>query len=193
MTDQSAPPPQSPPQQAPPSGGGWAQPAVPTGPAGAGWVQPAMMAQRGPVTGLAKIGGIVLLLNGILWTLLWGAVVVAGVAAKGYFDQLGTGVGDAVGGAIATVGVFFLVLAILELLVAIGVLMSKEWGRIGGIVYSLLFGAVTLLLGLGAFASRADTTTTTNTAAGGVILLVFGVAYVYTLIVLAIRWRSRVA
>ena len=191
MTQPPPSPPQGTPPTAPPSG--WNPQPTPAGPAGTGWVQPAA-AVRGPVTGLAKIAGIVILLNGIVWTLFWGAATVLGVAAKGYLDNLGgSGVGDAIGGAIATVGVFFLVVAILELLVGVGVLMSKEWGRIGGVVYSLIFGAVTLLIGLSAFGARSDSVDTSGAMTGGIIFLVLAIGYIYSLIVLAMRWRSRIA
>jgi hypothetical protein len=187
--DQQAPPPQAPPPTAPPSG--W-NPQPQPGPTGTGWVQPAAMAAaRGPVTGLAKLGALVLLINGVLWTLFWGAVTVLGAAAKGSLDQFGgTAFGDAIGGAIVGVAIFFLVIAILELLVGIGSWMGKEWGRIGGIIYSLLFGVILLLGGLSALGAR---DTGTNTAGGALVILVFAIAYIYTLVVFAIRWRSRIA
>ena len=68
--------------------------------------------------------------------------------------------------------------------------MGKEWGRIGGIIYSLLFGVILLLGGLSALGAR---DTGTNTAGGALVILVFAIAYIYTLVVFAIRWRSRIA
>jgi hypothetical protein len=153
------------------------------------WVRPSAAAARGPVTGLSKIGAVILLINGILWTLIWGAVVALGAAAKGSLDSMGgTAFGDAVGGALAAVGIFFLVIAVLELLVGVGAWMGKEWGRIGGIVYSLLFGGVLLFSGLSALGARSDAA---NATGGALILLAFAAAYIYTLIVLAVRWRGR--
>jgi hypothetical protein len=141
------------------------------------------------VTGLAKLGALVLILNGILWTLVWGAIVGLGAAAKGSLDSFGgTSFGDAVGGALAAVGVFFLVVAVLELLVGVGSWMGKDWGRIGGIVYSLVFGGVLLLSGLSALGASSDTA---NATGGALIVLAFAAAYIYTLIVFAIRWRGR--
>jgi hypothetical protein len=183
MDQQPQPPPQP---TSPPAQPAWGQP--PAGPASQ-WVQPSAAATRGPVTGLAKLGAVILILNGILWTLIWGAIVALGAAAKGSLDSFGgTSFGDTVGGALAAVGIFFLVVAVLELLVGVGAWMGKEWGRIGGIVYSLLFGAVLLLSGLSALAAGNDGT---NTAGGALILLAFAAGYVYALIVFAIRWRGR--
>jgi hypothetical protein len=183
MEQQPPPPPQP---SAPPAQPAWGQP--PAGPVSQ-WVQPSAAAARGPVTGLAKLGALVLILNGILWTLVWGAIVALGAAAKGSLDSFGgTSFGDAVGGALAAVGVFFLVVAVLELLVGVGSWMGKDWGRIGGIVYSLVFGGVLLLSGLSALGASSDTA---NATGGALIVLAFAAAYIYTLIVFAIRWRGR--
>jgi hypothetical protein len=182
MEQQPPPPPPS----APPAQPAWGQP--PAGPVSQ-WVQPSAAAARGPVTGLARIAAVILIANGVLWTLFWGAIVVLGAAAKGSLDSFGgTSFGDTVGGAIAAVGIFFLVIAILELLVGVGSWMGKEWGRIGGIVYSLLFGGVLLLSGLSALGAGSNGT---NTAGGALIILALAAAYIYTLIVLAVRWRGR--
>jgi hypothetical protein len=184
---------QQPPQDAPvpaaPPATGWNQP--PAAPATTGWVQPSAAAARGPVTGFAKIGAVVLVVNGILWTLFWGAIVLLGAAAKGSLDSLGggTALGDSIGGAIAAVGIFFLVIAVLELIVGVASWMGKEWARIGGIVYALLFGGVLLLSGLSALG--AGNSTGTNTAASALVILAFAIAYIYTLVVFAVRWRGR--
>jgi hypothetical protein len=182
------PPPQPPQPSAPPAQPAWGQP--PAAPVSQ-WVQPSSASARGPVTGLAKLGAVVLILNGILWTLIWGAIVALGAAAKGSFDSFGgTAFGDSVGGAIAVVGIFFLVIAVLELLVGIGSWMGKEWGRIAGIIYSLLFGSVLLLSGLSALGAGRDTA---NATGGALIVLAFAAGYIYTLVVFAIRWRGRAA
>ena len=67
--------------------------------------------------------------------------------------------------------------------------MGKEWARIGGIVYALLFGGVLLLSGLSALG--AGNSTGTNTAGSALIILAFAIAYIYTLVVFAVRWRGR--
>jgi hypothetical protein len=183
---------QQPPQDAPvpaaPPATGWNQP--PAAPA-SGWVQPTAAAALGPVTGLAKIGAVVLIVNGILWTLFWGAIVLLGAAAKGSLDSLGggTALGDSIGGAIAAVGIFFVVIAVLELIVGVASWMGKGWARIGGIVYAILFGGVLLLSGLSALS--AGNSTGTNTAGSALVILAFAIAYIYTLVVFAVRWRGR--
>lgn len=190
---QSAPPP--PPQYAPPPApqyapppqpvpGSWAQPA----PAGSQWVMPP--AQQGPVTLLSKFAGIIILLFGLGWTAIgalitFGGAVVSTASDNSAFSQLG----DAFGGVIAGLGIVILVIAIIELLGGIGILLSKSWGRIIGIAYSLIFGAGSLLIALGG--GRASDTT--NAGPG---VLIFGVVcfvlYAYSLIVLMARWRGRV-
>ena len=182
-------PPQQPPAPAsPPAQPAWGQP--PAAPASQ-WVQPpTVAAARGSVTGLAKIGAVILILFGLLWTLFWGAVVVLGAALKGTFDQFGTGVGDTLGGAVAIIGVFFLIIAVLELVVGIASWMGKEWARIGGIIYGLVFGGICLVGALGT--ASGGSSSGTNTTSGLIVLGVLAIAYFYTLVVFAVRWRSRV-
>jgi hypothetical protein len=181
------PPPQPPQPSAPPAQPAWGQP--PAAPV-TQWVQPTAVATRGPVTGLSKVGAVILIANGILWTLLWGAFVVLGAAVMGSLDTIGgSAFKDTAGGAMAAVGIFFLVIAVLELIVGVGSWMGKEWGRIGGIVYSLVFGGVLLLFGLLALAT--PTTDGANATVGALIFLLFAAGYIYTLIVFAARWRGR--
>jgi hypothetical protein len=149
------------------------------------------VAARGPVTGLAKIAGIFLLVFGLLWTGIGALFVLGGAAAKVGGSNAGIpGLGNAVGDFVAGFGIVILVIAVVEILGAIGVLLSKEWGRIIGIVYSLIFGLGSILIvGGGASANNVS-----NTNGGGVTLiigLVFLIGYAYSLIVLAARWRGR--
>ena len=178
----AAPPPQQyapPPQPAP---GGWA----PQGPAGSQWVMPP--ARQGPVTLLSKFAGIIILLFGLGWTAIgalitFGGAVVSTASDSSAFSQLG----DALGGVIAGLGVVILVIAIVELLGGIGILLSKSWGRIIGITYSLIFGAGSLLIAFGG--GRANDATD---AGPGVLIfgLTFFVLYAYSLVVLMARWRG---
>jgi hypothetical protein len=180
-------PQQPPPPAAPPAQPAWGQP--PAGPV-SGWVQPTAAAARGPVTGLAKLGALVLILFGLLWTALGALVVLGGAILKGVGDQAGgTVVGDAFGGVLAGLGIVVLAIAIVEIIVGIAAWMGKEWARIVGIIYALIFGGGCLLSLLTAAGSSRSTGTD---ATGGVlILLVFAVAYIYTLVVFALRWRGR--
>lgn len=187
----AAPPPQQyapPPQPAP---GGWAQPA----PGATGWVVP-VAAARGPVTGLAKISGLILLLFGLLWTGIGALFVLGGAAAKVGSGGSGVpaiaGLGNAVGDFIAGFGIVILVIAIIEILAGIGVLLSREWGRIIGICYALIFGFGSIFIVAGGANANNVSTDTTGGGVALIIGLVFLLGYAYTLVVLMARWRSRV-
>ncbi len=182
------------PQAPAPAQGGWAQP-QPT----QGWVQPAVAAQ-GPVTILARLAGVVLVLLGLFWGLAGVVLIIGGSAFRSLFDQLGgplstdsnsvDAAGNLVGGIFVGIGIVILVLAIVEVLGGIGAILGKTWGRIIGILYSLVFGLF-LLLGLSG-ASRASDVTDTSGAGGGIIfLLVMFLLYLYAFVVLIIRWRGR--
>ena len=183
----AAPPPQEYAPPAQPAPGGWAQP----GPTATGWVVP-VVAARGPVTGLAKIAGLILLVFGLLWTGIGALFVLGGAAAKVGGSNAGIpGLGNAVGDFIAGFGIVILVIAVIEILGGIGVMLSREWGRIIGICYALIFGFGSVFIVAGGASAnnvRADTT------GGGVALvigLVFLLGYAYALIVLMARWRGR--
>ncbi|HET7676654.1 MAG TPA: hypothetical protein VFK38_02270 [Candidatus Limnocylindrales bacterium] len=82
-----------------------------------------------------------------------------------------------IGGVIAALG-------LVQLIAGVGILLSKEWGRLTGIVVSilwLLLSLLTLLSGI----SSADPD-------GGGILVggVIAALYAYCVVVLAVRWRS---
>jgi ABC-type arginine/histidine transport system permease subunit len=126
---------------------------------------------------------------GALWTLLGAVVVLGGAALKSIGDQAGgTVVGDAFGGAVAGLGIVVLAIALVELIVGIAAWMGKEWARIVGIIYALIFGGGCLIVGLPALsAGNSDT----NAVGGALIILAFAAAYIYTLVVFAVRWRAR--
>jgi len=149
-------------------------------------------AARGPVTGLAKIGGLIVLVFGLLWTGIGALIVLGGAAAKVGGNNAGIpGLGNAVGDFLAGFGIVILVIAVVEILGGIGVLLSKEWGRIIAICYSLIFGlgSVFIVAG-GANANNAVGETSGGTGAL-IVGLVFLVGYAYTLVVLMARWRGR--
>ena len=137
------------------------------------------------------------MLLGLLWGAIGAVLIVGGTAFHQFTDQFGalndsnsvTQAGNVVGGVIAGFGVVMLILAIFEVLGGIGALFGKTWGRIIGILYSLVFGAL-LMLGLTG-ATRANDLTTDNGAGGGIIfLLVMFLMYLYSLVVLLLRWRG---
>ena len=184
----SAPPAQQ--YAPPPAPGTWAQPA----PAGNQWVQPP--AVQGPVTGLAKIGGLIIALIAALWIFFGVLIVIGGALTKGLFDSIGSGtdVSNAVGGAIAVFGVIILVFAVIEFLGGLGALFGKDWGRVISIIYGLLFGVASLLIGFSAMAgARSTNSDVAGGALGGALFFVaHGVLYLFAAIVLMARWRGRV-
>jgi hypothetical protein len=146
---------------------------------------------RGPVTSLAKIAGLIVLVFGLLWAGIGALIVLGGAAAKVGGTSAGIpGLGNAVGDFLAGFGIVILVIAIVEILGGIGVLLSKEWGRIIAITYSLIFGFGSIFI----VAGGANANNVSDTTGGGVALiigLVFLLGYAYSLVVLMARWRGR--
>jgi hypothetical protein len=193
MTQEAPPPPPSQPPVAP---SGWNQPA-PAGPTGTGWVQPAAAAY-GPVTGLAKIAGIVILLFALFWGAIGALILFAGGLAKVGSSSSGVAnvaqFGDAVGNFIAGFGIVILILAIIELIAGIGILMSKDWARVAGIVYALIFGFGSIFIVLGGVGASNSDVNTGGAGAGTLIFgLVFLIGYIYAIFALGLRWRARIA
>lgn len=143
-------------------------------------------AQRGPVTILARFGGLFLALIGILWAVVGGAFVAGGALLGNIIDVNSLpGLGDAFRGALATIGVILLVFAIIEILAGLGAMLGKDWARAVGLLYALVFGAFSLLIVIDG--SRVSDS-------GNAALLFFVahlVAYAYVLVVFIVRWRGR--
>jgi len=185
-----AQPPAGPPPA--PAPGGWAQP-QPT----PGWVQP-VTGQQGPVTILARIAGLFLVLIGLFWGAIGVVLIIGGSAFKSIIDQFGpisangTDVdtaGNIVGGVFVGIGIVILVLAIVEVLGGFGTLIGKTWGRILGILYSLVFGAF-LLVAVAGGTHSADVGDTSGATGGLIFVLVMFLLYLYSLVVLLLRWRG---
>ena len=176
-----------------PAPAGWAQPQAPA----PGWIQP-VLTQKGSVTILARIAGLVLVLLGLFWGLIGVVLIIGGSAFRSFLDQFGPlnsdtttvdNAGNIVGGIFVGFGIVILVLAIVEVLGGFGTLLGKTWGRIIGILYSLVFGAF-LLLGLAGTSRAADVGNTNGAGGGLILLLIMFVLYLYALVVLLIRWRG---
>jgi hypothetical protein len=156
------------------------------------------MNQQGSVTILARIAGLFLVLLGLFWGVIGVVLIIGGSAFRSFLDNFGPlstnannvdTAGNIVGGVFVGIGIVMLVLAIVEVLGGFGTMLGKTWGRIIGVLYSLVFGAF-LLIGLTS-ATRASDIGDTSGAAGGVIfLLVMFLLYLYALVVLIIRWRG---
>jgi hypothetical protein len=153
-------------------------------------VQPST-APRGPVTILARLGGLLLALIGLLWGVIGGGFVVGGAFLKNLFDvNTVPGFGDFFGGALATIGIVLLVFAIIEILAGIGGMLGKGWARAIGILYALVFGAFSLLIVVDGGRAR-DAGDVGNGAL--LFFVVHAVIYAYVLIVFLVRWRGRPA
>jgi hypothetical protein len=187
MTDQqppNAPPPEAPvappAPAAPPPPSGWGQPPAP--PASA-WVAPVAARQQGPVTGLAKLGALVLVVFGLLWALI-GVLFVVAVSAIRDLADLGPGFRDLAAGLFVGIGIVILFIALVEILAGIFAWRGSGLGRFIGIVYGLVFGGGTLLPVL-----QGSQTDVAGAQGGALFLLVFAVGYLYTLVVFLFRWR----
>jgi hypothetical protein len=142
------------------------------------------------VTVLARFAGLLLLLIGVFWGIVGAGFIAGGQVLKGYFDPANVpGLGDAVGTALAAIGIVFVFFAFWEILGGIGAIAGKGWGRWIGIIYSLVFGIASLLSLSGTTRAAGDTS-----ADAMPILAFFGghvIAYIFIFVVLAIRWRGK--
>ncbi len=123
----------------------------------------AIPAPQGPVTGLSKVAGLIILLTALPW------IAVGG-------DWLGI---------VDLVGLVIMVIAIVQLIAGIGILAGSEGARVIGIVYSFASGAG-LLVGFRELLMAINDDTVfidALTSAPGFVL------YAYSFIVLWLRWR----
>ena len=152
---------------------------------------------QGSVTGLAKVGGLIIALIAALWIFFGVLIVIGGALTKGLFDSIGSGsqVSDAVGGAIAVVGVIILVFAVIEFVGGLGALFGKDWGRVISVIFGLLFGVASLLIGVSALAGgrSTDSDVASSAIGGALFFLAHAALYLFATIVLMARWRRRIA
>jgi hypothetical protein len=189
MTDQTPPTepmPEAPPT--PPAPSGWVQPAAPPPiPPASEWVMPAATAPGGGISGLSKLGALVLIVFGALWALFGALFVVAGNFIK---DTLNLSadfgdLGDAVAGILFVVGIAVIVVAIVEILVGVFAWRGSGLARVLGVLYGLLFGLGSLFLMTGA--RQADAASSGSPA---IIFIVFAVGYLYVVAAFIFRWRQ---
>ena len=182
------PPPEPPPAYTPPT---YTPPPVPppaAQPAVAWAPPPAATAAVGQRTTLSLAAGILLVLLGALGGLFSLAVLTIG---RGFVDQFDfsnlpgiQGVNDPnafVGGVITFVGIFVLACSTFYIVGGVGVMRSKSWGRVIGIVIGILAGLIWLggLTGGG----RSD-------VSFSIVLLAI---HAYIAIVLIFFWRNKAA
>ncbi len=172
-----------PPAYTPPAQPYSPQPAVAWGAAPAAPV----VAGRSGLAMAAGIGllvfGILLLLIGLLFLAVAG--MVGGMAGSGAFDEIPgmpPGFEGAIGGFVVVLGIIVILYSLLYIIGGIGVLRSRGWGRVLGIVVGIITGLF-LLAGL---------TSPSDQSSLLVTLVLLGI-HVYVVIVLAFFWRSRTA
>jgi hypothetical protein len=127
--------------------------------------------------------GILLLLIGLLFFAVAG--MVGGLAGSGAFEDIPgmpPGFEGAIGGFVAVLGIIVILYSLLYIAGGIGVLRSRGWGRVIGIVVGIISG----LFMLSALFSPSDDTSFIVTA----VLLAI---HFYFVVVLAFFWRSRSA
>lgn len=199
----TTPQPSAPPEPAAPppvqAASGWAQPPppppqAPSGwgqapAAGTAWVMPQDAAIQGAVTGLSKLGAVVLILFGALWTLIGLLFVLIGAGINSLGDSFGdpnglVGLGDVVGGVLVGFGVVILAISLVEIATGVFAWRGNGPARVVGIAYGLLFG-------LGCLFSAVAGTRSDEARGGAVFLLVLAIGYLYTAAVFIVRWRQR--
>jgi hypothetical protein len=132
------------------------------------------MVALGPVTPWTKIGAVFLDVMGVL-IIVGGLFAIVGGAAIRDIGDIGdtAGFGDAVGGALAILGVILVVIGVLQLLSGLFAWRGSSGGRVGGIIFGVLFGLFGLL-GLIGSGRSSDTT-------GSIVIsLILAVGYLYT-------------
>jgi len=176
----AAAPSYTPPPIAPPA----PQPAVAWAP------PPATTAAVGQRTTMSMAAGILLIVLGVLGALLGLLILTIGRGVIQAFDFRGMpgteNISDPnalVGGVIAFFGIFLLVCSTFYVVGGVGVLRSKNWGRVIGIVIGILAG----LLWLGSLTSG-GTVSGRNDLLFPLVLLAI---HAYVAIVLMFFWRNK--
>jgi len=176
----AAAPSYTPPPIAPPA----PQPAVAWAP------PPATTAAVGQRTTMSMAAGILLIILGVLGALIGLLILTIGRGVIQAFDFRGMpgteNISDPnalVGGVIAFFGIFLLVCSTFYVVGGVGVLRSKNWGRVIGIVIGILAG----LLWLGSLTSG-GTVSGRNDLLFPLVLLAI---HAYVAIVLMFFWRNK--
>jgi len=149
------------------------------------------VAVRAGRTGLAAGAGIGLLVFGILLLLLGllffaVAGMVNGMFEAGGFGEIPgmpPGFEGAIGGFVVVFGIIVILYSLLYIIGGIGVLRSRNWGRVIGIVVGILSGLL-ILSGLTSTSSAGDQSSL-------ILSVVLLALHVYIVVALAFFWRSK--
>ncbi len=137
-----------------------------------------------PVTGLAKVGALFLVVVGVFIT-LGGLLFILGGAILTSVG--GSEFGAIAGGAVAFVGAIILTIGILQVLAGIGSWRGAGVGRVLAIIVAILFGLLSLA---SVVAGAADTST--GAARGSSILnWALAIGYLYSAAVLIFAWKEK--
>lgn len=147
---------------------------------------PPVAAAKGGRTGLAAAAGVMLLVLGILGGLLGLFVAVVGgsfVSSLGDFVEV-PGVDDPssfLGGMIAFLGIIVVVYSLVYVFAGIGILRSRGWGRVMGLIVGIISGLIWL--------SSLGQTEQSNLP---FTIVMLGI-HVYAVVVLIMFWRTKAA
>lgn len=147
---------------------------------------PPVVAVPGARTGLAAAAGIILLVLGILGGLIGLFVAVVGGSLASSFGEMMeipgmTDPSGVVGGMVAFLGIIVVVYSLVYLFAGIGILRSRNWGRVLGLIVGILSGLV-WLGGLGQ----------TDQANIPFTIVMLGI-HAYVVVVLIMFWRTKTA
>jgi hypothetical protein len=158
------------------------------------WGAPPMATvAKGGRTTLAAIAGVGLIILGVLGGLFGIAIAVFGSSVVGQLDlgQYGD-FGDindpaaVVSGFIAFIGIVVVVYSLVYLFGGIGIVRSRGWGRVMGLIVGILSGLFWLLSLTGGGSSS-------GASSGiGFVLVMLGI-HVYVVVVLIMFWRNKTA
>jgi hypothetical protein len=191
------------PMAAPPAGAPMSEPmapmAQPMAPAPAAPPPPVQWAAPPPVvvaaggrTTLAAIAGVGLIILGVLGGLFGLAIAVFGSSVVGQLnlEQYGdfgdvNNPGAIIGGAVAFIGIVVVAYSLVYLIGGIGIVRSRGWGRVMGLIVGILSGAFWLLSLSGGG----------NSGSGGGIgfVLVMLAIHAYVVVVLIMFWKNKTA
>jgi hypothetical protein len=168
-------------------------PAAPPPPVAWG-VPPVAVAAAGGRTTLAAVAGVAMIILGVLGGLFGLAIAVFGSSVVKQLDLSQYGdfgnVNDPaaiVSGAIAFVGILVLLYSLVYLIGGIGIVRSRNWGRVMGLIVGILSGLFWLL-------SVTGGSSASGSGRDGIgFVLVLLAIHIYIVVVLIMFWRRKPA